>query len=99
MPDIVLANVPFINKVQKTIIYRPEKPQLTSWEDIFQFLESEGSLPRKYLTISDENGKKVYGKNKLYSSFNYEKLRMKDLKGDYTSTAYVNVNIITEFSR
>ena len=47
----------------------------------------------------DENGKKVYGKNKLYSSFNYEKLRMKDLKGDYTSTAYVNVNIITEFSR
>ena len=93
MPDIVLGNVPFINKVQKTIIYRPEKPKLTTWEDIFQFLESKGSLPRKFLTINDENGKKVYGKIKPYPPFNYEKLRLKDLKGVSTPTAMVTVYI------
>lgn len=94
MPDIILSNVPFINNVQKTIIYRPENPQLTTWEDIFQFLESKGSIPCRFLYINDENGKKILGgNNQSYPPFNYKKLRLKNLKGEYTSTALVNVHI------
>ena len=91
MPDIILSNVLFKNNVKKSIIYRDIDTQNITWENIFAFMESNNSIPRKFLLVNTHEGKKIAGKSNSYPLFEFSKYRLKNKNGEYLKTAVINI--------
>ena len=92
LTDIVLAKVPFPSGKNASIIMRVPDPTSITWEGIFDFIEQQTKMPRRFLAGSNSKGKYIYGKYPKYPPWVFNDYRLYEKNGTYSMSALVNIH-------
>jgi hypothetical protein len=92
--QLIITNVPMINGNKKTISIRCDDPLVLTWNKVFDFMEENKSIPRKFIACINEIGKYIYGKDEIYPDFNFNNLCLQEKDGKKTSVGLVNTSLV-----